>query len=171
MLSILRLVPFGHGHGDLQQMERYREIDFPVAGPSQATDLQKDIFAEALSAISLEDDGSSSSAQLVLISPGGRIVAFQNVEQPGTPNSFTWGDRLHIVPPAGLPDSPTFMCEQQSWSGSTMSRDCFEITDSLGRSWSVVQVKAGLANWSEFPETGGIQTCQREDLADRLGQM
>ena len=48
MLSISRLVPLGHGHSDLQEMERYRAIDFPVAGPSQATDQQKDILAAAL---------------------------------------------------------------------------------------------------------------------------
>jgi hypothetical protein len=171
MLSICRLVPLGHGHGDLQQMERYREIDFPIEGPSQATDWQKDILAEALKTLFLEDHDSSSGAQIVLISPCGRILAFENVERRGEPNSFTWGDVLLVVPPEGLPELPTFMCEQQTSCGSQMNSDCFEITDSLGRSWIAYQVRAGLENWSEFPETDGIQICQREDLANRLGRV
>jgi hypothetical protein len=168
MLSICRLVPL---YGDLQQMERYREIDFPIAGPSQATDWQKEILAEALKAISLEDHDSSSGAQIVLISPSGKILAFENVKQRGKPGSFTWGDVLLVVPPEGLPELPTFMCEQEESWGSHLDPNCFEITDSLGRLWIAYQIKAGLANWSEFPETDGIQVCQREDLANQLGRV
>jgi hypothetical protein len=170
MLRISRLVPLGQGHSDLQDMERYREIDFPVAGPSQATDQQKAILAEALQAVSLEDHDSSSGGQMVLISPSGRILAFENARQLGTPSSFTWGDRRLVVLPAGPAELPTFMCEQRVSCDGHMNPNCFEITDSLGRSWIAYEVNPGLADWSKFPETDGIQICPREDLANRLGQ-
>ena len=177
MLSICRLVPVEHGHGDLQQMERFQEIDFPSAGPSQATDRQKDILDQALKAISREDHDSSSGGQIVLVSPGGRIVAVENVEQPAEPNGFTWCACLLAVRQGPLEtqqtegdaELPTFMCEEQESSGNQIAPHCFEITDSLGRSWVVYQVRAGIVDWSEFQEMGGIQICQREDLAVRLG--
>ena len=151
-------------------MERYRAIDFPVAGPSQATEQQKVVLAEALKAVSLEDHQSSSGAQIVLVSPDGRILAFQNVKQRGQPDSFTWGDLRLVVLPEAFAELSTFMCEQRTSSGGHVNPHCFEITDALGRSWIAYEIRAGLANWSKFPETEGIQICRREDLANQLGR-
>lgn len=178
MLSICRLVPVDHGRGELQQMERYREIDFPIAGPSQATDQQKEILDRALKDVSLEDHDSSSGAQIVLVSPSGRIVAVENVEQHGRPDGFTWSGFLPAVrqrfleppPLEEFADLSTFICEEQSPWDSRVSRHCFEVIDSLGRSWSVYQVRAEQMHQFKLQDMGGVQTCRREDLADRLSR-
>jgi hypothetical protein len=166
MLSICRLVTLGHGQVDLQQMERYREINFPSEGPAQATERNTDALEQALEAISLEDHHSLSGCQMVLLSLEGRIVAFENPVQRGKLNTFTWGV---VAPPDKSTNVLTFMCEQQEFGGK-MNPHCFEIIDSLGRSWCCYQVTPGLLDWSEFVEMGGIQLCRREELARQLGE-
>lgn len=179
MLSICRLVPVDHGHGDLQQLQRYRDIDFPIAGPLQATDQQKETLDRALRAVSREDHDSSSGGQIVLVSSSGRIVAVENAEQHDRGNGFSWGGCLPAVRPCLLEPSPLeaiselpiFMCEEQSpWSGRVLPH-CFEVIDSLGRSWSVYQVKAELMRQFKLQHFAGVQICQREELSDRLGRM
>ena len=174
MLSICRMVPTDLGQSDLQHMERYRDIDFPSTGPLQATDRQKAILEEALDTISLQDHGSSRDAQIVLVSSRGRIVAIENITQPGMHNRLKWVDLPRVaspLPTAGSYVLPTFMCEEQTSRGNTLNPHCFEVTDSRRRCWTVYEVRAGLVDQSEFPAMSGIQICEREDLADRLGRV
>lgn len=185
VLSICRLVPVDHGHCDFQQLERYRDIDFPVAGPSRATEQQKETLERALRGISLEDHNSSSGAQIVLVSSRGRIVAIENAEQHDSANGFTWigclpAPRSCLRDPPTLQDSPSldavpelpvFMCEEQSPWGGRVLPHCFEVVDSLGRSWSVYQLRAELLRQFTLQDMGGVQICRREELSDRLGRV
>ena len=122
MLSISRLVPLGHGHSDLQEMERYRAIDFPVAGPSQATDQQKDILAAAPRAVvarrSRVIQRRSDCAGLT----GRQNSCFSECQTTRRADRFTWGDLRLVVLPAGLAELPTFMCEQRGRSVATSTR-------------------------------------------------
>ena len=178
MLSICRLVPLDHGRSHFQQVERFREIDFPSGGPAEATQRQRDILDDALRALAREDDESASGAQLVLVSACGRIVAVEIVESRGESNRFMWvdslpTDRQWLREPqssAAVMEMSTFMCEQQLFGSSRVSPNCFEIIDSLGRMWQCYEVDAGSLDWGEFPELGGLLHCRREDLADQLSR-
>lgn len=166
MLSICRFVPVENGHGELQELERFREVDVPNTGPSEATERQKDALDQALKAVGLEDHDSSSGGQLVLVSSTGRIVAVEIVEKHGRPRHFMW------IPQSseGLPEVPFFMCEERASFDNQMSPSCFELTDSQGRSWHCYQVAEGLLDSTEFPEKGGLRHCQRGDLPAQLSQ-
>jgi hypothetical protein len=173
MLSICRMVSTDDGRNELRPLEQYRDVDFPSTGPLQATDQQKAVLDDALKAIFLQDHGLSNGAQIVLVSSRGRIVAIENFKGRGTANRLTWIDLPLVVSlqsPAGSQELPTFMCEEQVTHSDDMNPHCFEVTDSRGRSWTVYQVREGLVDCCETPAMNGIQVCEREDLADRLGR-
>lgn len=179
MLSICRLVPMGHGRGEFQELERFRAIDFPPNGPSHATELQKYILDQALQLVALEDHGSTSDSQIVLLSTTGRIVAVEGLGQRGHHNGMQWvgGSQSHrpglLEPQTSEParELPAFMCERQPFSHGPMAPNCFEVIDSQGRAWHCYQVVAGLLDWSVLPQLGRLQRCQSRDLPDQLGHV
>ena len=150
MLSICRFVAAEHGP-ELQPLERFRAVDIPNAGLSEATELQKDALNQALKTVDLEDCHASNGGQLVLVSSTGRIVAVEIIEKHGHPHHFIWIPQLA----EGFPETPFLMCEEQASFDNRISPSCFELTDSQGRSWHCYQVTARLLDSTEFPEPGG----------------
>ncbi len=129
-----------------------------------------------MQAIAKEDVEASGGSQLVLVSAEGRIVAVEAQRQRGQGIRFTWVDRPALIqvcvpksqPADDLGEMLTYMCEETTTPCGGGHRNCFEISDSLGRVWQCYQVEEGILDWSSFPELGGLQHCQRQDLPARL---
>lgn len=168
MLSMYRLVPRGHRRVDLKPLERYRDIDFPVLGPSVASDAQKAHLDALLEEIRREGHFASNAARLVMLSPAGDVIAKEKATRLDCSNSFIWCNQSYAAPCEDAPASTTFMCEQANAS-SQIGPDCFEVFDSLGRRWAVYQLRTGLVSSSECALIDGILICEREELRNRLG--
>src|ERR1044071_4332786 len=89
MLTMYRFMNRENGRGELEPIIRYQKIDFPIGGPSQATAEQKDSLARAVA------DAASKEArygQVVLATwtTTGAIVAVENLEDRGSPDSLVW---------------------------------------------------------------------------------
>lgn len=89
MLSMYRFMSRSSGTAELEAIVRYQAIDFPNTGPATATAAQIEALAKAV------EDAVAQEArfgQIVLATRAttGGIVAVENLEKRGKPDSLVW---------------------------------------------------------------------------------
>jgi nucleotide-binding universal stress UspA family protein len=89
MLSMYRFMNRDKLIGEMELVVRFRDLDFPDAGPAQATEAQREALTAAVCEAAAQE---ARYGQIVLArhSGSGAIVAVENLAKRGHADALTW---------------------------------------------------------------------------------